>query len=319
MCGDAAVTSTYEKKIVWRFRYRHHRHDTSRVCEVIEILAGADVERPIMARIMGGNVREHFALSLRERSPAEFQGVLGSPPVMVSQSDRPVPVKAARPGLFAWDVAKREEADMSCESGPMEEPGFDDCTVPETNVSVYDALYRRRMAWDFKDQPVPRDALAGMLDTAIWAPNHRLTEPWRFSTLEQGSTSLEKAAGLAHDFALQRSGNAQRAEATRGSLLKTPVIIYMYSTPGRDEEDTRENNASVCCAAHNIALAGVAGVAEGLAVTWETGGPTRLPDPAKTLGAEDDWDLATMLSIGYPAEDPPSQRIPVSNFVQRLE
>ena len=112
------------------------------------------------------------------------------------------------------------------------------------------------------------------------------------------------------------AANARRAEATRDSLLKTPVIIYMYSTPGRDEEGTRENYAAVCCAAHNIALAGVA---EGLAVTWETGGPTRHPDLAKTLGAEADWELATMLSIGYPAEDPPSKRTPVSNFVQWLE
>ena len=205
---------------------------------------------------------------------------------------------------------------MSSEHRPTEKLGFDNCTVPDTDVSVYAALYRRRMAWTFKDQLVPRDALARMLDTAIWAPNHRLTEPWRFFILEQGSAALEQVAGMAHDFALQRSGNAQRAGATRDSLLRTPVVIYMYSTPGRDEEGTRENYASVCCAAQNIALAGVA---EGLAVTWETGGPTRHPDLAKTLGAEDDWELATMLSIGYPAEDPASLRTPVSNFVQWLE
>ena len=205
---------------------------------------------------------------------------------------------------------------MSSESRSTEKLGFDDCTVPETGVSVYEALYRRRMAWTFKDQPVARDALARMLDTAVWAPNHRLTEPWRFFVLEQGSAALEHLAGMAHDFALQRSGNAQRAEATRDSLLKTPVVIFMYSTPGRDEEGTRENYAAVCCAAHNIALAGVA---EGLAVTWETGGPTRHPDLGRTLGAEDDWELATMLSIGYADEDPPSQRTPVSNFVQWLE
>ena len=205
---------------------------------------------------------------------------------------------------------------MSSESHSTEKLGFDDCTVPDTGVSVYEALYRRRMAWTFKDQPVARDALARMLDTAVWAPNHRLTEPWRFFVLEQGSAALEHLAGMAHDFALQRSGNAQRAEATRDSLLKTPVVIFMYSTPGRDEEGTRENYAAVCCAAHNIALAGVA---EGLAVTWETGGPTRHPDLGRTLGAEDDWELATMLSIGYADEDPPSQRTPVSNFVQWLE
>ena len=205
---------------------------------------------------------------------------------------------------------------MSSESARTEKLGFDDCTVPETSTSVYEALYRRRMVWDFTDQPVPREALDRMLDTAVWAPNHRLTEPWRFFVLEKGSAALEKVAGLASDFAMQRSGNAQRAEATRESLLKTPVLIYMYSTPGRDEEGTKENYAAVCCAAHNIALAGVA---EGLAVTWETGGPTRHPELGMALGAEDDWTLATMLSIGYPAEAPDSQRTPVANFVRWLE
>ena len=122
---------------------------------------------------------------------------------------------------------------MSCESGHMEEPGFDDCTVPETNVSVYDALYRRRMAWDFKDQPVPRDALARMLDIAIRAPNHRLTETWRFFILEQGSTALEKVAGLAHDFAHRRSGNAQRAEAILRLVAQDPVDHHILHSRTR--------------------------------------------------------------------------------------
>jgi nitroreductase len=205
---------------------------------------------------------------------------------------------------------------VSSDSGSTGKLRFDDCTVPETTVSVYEALYRRRMAWDFRDQPVPRDALDRMLDTAVWAPNHRLTEPWRFFILERGSAATERVAGLAYDFALQRSGNERRAEATRDSLLKTPVLIYAYSTPGRDEEGSRENYASVCCSAHNMALAGVP---EGLAVTWETGGPTRHPDLANTLGAEDDWTLATMLSVGYPAEDPLSERTPVDSFVRWLD
>ena len=58
---------------------------------------------------------------------------------------------------------------MSSESGHTEKLGFDECTVPETNVSVYEALYRRRMAWNFKDQPVPKEALARMLETRLGA------------------------------------------------------------------------------------------------------------------------------------------------------
>ena len=191
-----------------------------------------------------------------------------------------------------------------------------ECTVPETNVSVYEALYQRRMAWSFKDQAVPREVLDRLLETAVWAPNHRLTEPWRVFVLEKGSQALEKAADLAHDFRMQAQGNQQRADATRQSMMDTPVIMYLYYTPGRDEEGTKENYASVCCAAQNMALAGVA---EGLAVTWETGGPTRHPDLGKALGAEDGWMLATMLSIGYPDEEPPSTRTPVSNFVHWLD
>ncbi len=205
---------------------------------------------------------------------------------------------------------------MANDSDSAEKLGFDDCTVPETNVSVYEALYRRRMAWNFRDEKVPREALDRMLATAVWAPNHRLTEPWRFFIIEKGSAASEKVAGLAYDFALQRSGNERRAEGTRDSLLNTPVLIYAYSIPGRDDEGTKENYASVCCAAHNMALAGVA---EGLSVTWETGGPTRHPDLGKTLGAEDDSILATMLSIGYPAEEPHSERTPVTNFVRWLD
>jgi nitroreductase len=193
---------------------------------------------------------------------------------------------------------------------------IDEVDIPVTDVSIYEALYRRRMSWRFQDEPIQREAVERMVEAAVWAPNHRLTEPWRFFILEKGSAAAEKVAGLAHDFALQRSGNEQRAAATRDSLLKTPVLIYAYSTPGRDEEGTKENYASVCCAAQNMALAGVA---EGLAVTWETGGPTRHPDLAQTLGAEGDWTLATMLSVGYPAENPRSERTPVSNFVRWLD
>ena len=61
----------------------------------------------------------------------------------------------------------------------------------------------------------------------------------------------------------------RRAAAAREKVLAPPYIIYAYATPGPDEKTTRENYAAVCCAVQNIALAGAA---EGLAVTWDTGG-----------------------------------------------
>jgi nitroreductase len=157
--------------------------------------------------------------------------------------------------------------------------------IPHTQVSVYQALYDRRMAWKFKDEPVPKEAIERMLDAAVWAPNHRLTEPWRFFVLEKGSVARQKAADLAYEFALQRNNDPIRAERARQAVLEPPVLVYVYCVPGPHEEVSRENYAAVCCAVQNISLAGVA---EGLAVTWETGGPTRHPNLRAILGPAED-------------------------------
>ena len=93
------------------------------------------------------------------------------------------------------------------------------------------------------------------------------------------------------------------------------MLIYVYSAPGQSDEATKENYASTICAAYNVSLAGAA---EGLTVTWETGGATRHPKLKETLGAEEEWDLAAMLSIGEPDEDIVTQRTPAQQFVKWL-
>jgi len=169
------------------------------------------------------------------------------------------------------------------------------------------------MAWQFKDEAVPKGAVERMLEAAVWAPNHRLTEPWRFFVVDAASPLRQTLGDQAYEVSMERRGDPKRADASRKSVLDAPLLIYVYCVPGPDDETTQENYASVCCAAHNISLAGVA---EGLAVTWETGGATRHAKLKETLGAGEDWVLATMLSIGVPAESPASSRTPVANFVR---
>ena len=51
---------SFEKKIVWASHYP--RHDTTSAWDAIETLARADVDRPVIARMLGGNAREQFGL-----------------------------------------------------------------------------------------------------------------------------------------------------------------------------------------------------------------------------------------------------------------
>jgi nitroreductase len=191
----------------------------------------------------------------------------------------------------------------------------DSVDVPATDLSVYQAIYRRRMAWRFKDTPVAREVVGRILDTAVWAANHRLTEPWRFFVIEKNTETREKVTQLAYDHSLEGNGGKGRAEAARKKVLEPPVLIYVYSKPGDNEEATRENYASVCCAVQNMSLAAVA---EGLTVTWETGRTTRSPQLRKVLGAKKKWQMVGALSIGIPDEELNPPRTPVSQFTSWL-
>ncbi len=194
-------------------------------------------------------------------------------------------------------------------------------SVPQTQTSVYDAIFGRRMSKEFTDAPVPQAVLGRMFDAAIWAPNHRLTEPWRFFVLQPGSEARSQVAQLAWQVAYDKVANPNplqkqaSADAAKDRVMNAPAVVYAYSVPGRDDETTRENYASVCCAVHNMALAAVA---EGFVLDWSTGSVTQHPQLAQTLGAENDWAMVGALFIGKPATMPASRRSASTNVVQWL-
>ena len=196
-----------------------------------------------------------------------------------------------------------------------------DVSIPASSVSVYDAIFRRRMSKEFTDDPVSNETLNRLFDAAVWAPNHRLTEPTRFIVLEKGSDARARVAELAAEVAHRNVVNpnpAQKqrsADASRSRVLDAPAAIYVYSVPGDNEEVTRENYATACCAVQNMALAAVA---EGLTLDWSTGGVTKHERLCETLGAEPDWAMVGALFIGKAKVVPNSRRRPSSEVVSWL-
>ena len=196
-----------------------------------------------------------------------------------------------------------------------------DVSIPDTGTSVYDAIFTRRSAKTFTDEPVPDATVNRLFDAAVWAPNHRLTDPTRFFALRKDGDTRRRVAELAAELAYERVVNpnpAQKrrsADTTRARVLDAPAAVYVYCVPGDNEEVTRENYATACCAVQNIALAAVA---EGLHVDWTTGGVTQHPDLAATLGAEPDWQMVGALFIGKATVVPNSRRRPASEVAAWL-
>ena len=197
-----------------------------------------------------------------------------------------------------------------------------DVVAPASSVSVYDAIFRRRNVKEFTGEPVSDETLERLFSTAVWAPNHRLTEPTRFFAIRKDSPMRQKIADVAWQTAYDGIVNpnpAQKqrsADASRDRVLNAPAMVYVYSLDGDNDEVTQENYATSCCAVQNIALAAVA---EGLYLDWSTGGLTKLPDLAQTLGADEDWTMVGVVFIGKSDAVPNTQRMPHSEVVSWLE
>lgn len=183
------------------------------------------------------------------------------------------------------------------------------------SIPVIDAIRRRRTVRVFLDRPVARESLERMLDAARWAPNHRLTFPWRFFVLEKGGPGRARVAELTGEWTYENNPQlpepkrTQTAQAAAQEVLNAPAFMFAYALPGPSEEVTRENYAAVCIAVQNLQLAAVA---EGLAVGWSTGKPARHAGLPKALGADPSWQMVGALYIGYPAVEPRPQRPEIS-------
>ena len=197
-----------------------------------------------------------------------------------------------------------------------------DLEAPASSVSVYEAIFKRRNVKEFTGDAVSDETLGRLFSAAIWAPNHRLTEPTRFFAIRKDSAMRRKIAEVAWQTAYDGVANPnprqkqRSADASRDRVLNAPAMVYVYSLGGDNEEVVQENYATACCAVQNM---GLAAVAEGLYLDWSTGGLTKLPGLAQTLGADEDWTMVGVIFIGKADSIPNTQRRPHSEVVSWLE
>ncbi len=189
-------------------------------------------------------------------------------------------------------------------------------------MDVVEAIRTRRTIAKFRPDPVPADDLTRLLALGVWAPNHHLTEPWRFIVL-----GPQMRPRLAERYAAWRMDKAPaedtarreriREESTR-QFLANPTIVAVAVTLDGDEQRRREDYAATCCAIQNVQLAAWA---EGVGVKWSTSGVIRDSLAYALLGLEPArYELVALLYIGYPAEIPARERkLPLELVVRWTE
>lgn len=180
-------------------------------------------------------------------------------------------------------------------------------------ATVAATIRARRTVKQFLPQPVPRAQIAQLIDLAVYAPNHRLTEPWRFYVLDgPARTRLGEIAAEITAAKITGAGGDPTAAARKGAeaaatWAAVPTLLYVTSLRSDNPEIDEENYGAVCCAIQNLMLAAQAA---GLGTSWSSGAVAAAPALHELVGARAGERMVGLLRLGYldPAQTPPTAR-----------
>ncbi len=176
-------------------------------------------------------------------------------------------------------------------------------------MDTYDAINRRVSARSFTPDPVPRSVVERLLAAAVRAPNHKLTEPWRFAVLTGASVARFadlKRAYRAIKFPDPAAPDAAKAiEKTWREARETPAFVVVMCVESDDPVRQEEDLAATNMATENLLIAATA---EGLGTYVRTGGIMREPAVRELVRAPDDHRIVAIVSLGRPAEPPQPKR-----------
>lgn len=177
------------------------------------------------------------------------------------------------------------------------------------DMDITEAIESRRSIGVVKKDAVPREKVEQILESAIHAPNHKITEPWRFHVFAgKGRGEFAKARAETAHLMAEAEGEdedliAGRISRERKKAFRSPVVIAVISKAGRDEVETLENYGACCAAVQNMQLTAHS---LGLAAMWRTGPVAYHEHMRRFFGLEDGDGITAYLYVGYP--DAPETR-----------
>ena len=161
-------------------------------------------------------------------------------------------------------------------------------------METYEAIMTRRSVPVVSDAAIDKRWIERLLDAAVRAPNHHLTQPWRFIVLT-GRALQEFADAWA--AGAQREG--KDPEAARSKALRAPVIICVVERPKGHlpKVSEIEEHHATGAALQNILLAAHD---MGLGAMMRTGPAAYIPEVRRHLGLEEGELIAGFIYLGHP-------------------
>lgn len=188
-------------------------------------------------------------------------------------------------------------------------PSFESQAVRE----LAELIRGRRTINLYLQTPVPDELVREAIDAAVWAPNHHVTEPWRFYLL--GPATIARTVELERQTVTERKG-PKAGDFKAKQWAEKPGWLVVTCRRSEDELMQREDYAACSAAIQNLLLyLWQAGVGS----KWTTGPITRDPRFLELLGIDADEEFVVgLVWYGYAKVTPTQKRRPGGEVLTEL-
>lgn len=171
-------------------------------------------------------------------------------------------------------------------------------------MELEQAIRSRRTHKAFGPEPVAPEVLQELFELARWAPNHNLTDPWRFRVL--GPRTLARLKALAEE----------RSPGSGGKLDRAPTLVVASVLCAGDEAQQADDLLATAVAAYLVLLAAHG---RGLAGYWRSVPLLDSPAGREALALDPAERPIGLLHLGWPRQEQRvPERAPVADFARYL-
>lgn len=176
------------------------------------------------------------------------------------------------------------------------------------DLAAFDALIKNRRSvfqQDYSGEAVDDLIVKKILEAALWAPSHKLTQPWRFHVFTgAGVKTLAEKQAAVYKKVTEADGT-YREERYQNlitkPLLSSHIIAVIMKRDEKKSVPEIEELGAVFCAVENLYLATTA---YGIGGYLSTGGITYFEEAKKLFELQPDDKLIGFFHLGIPKRTP---------------
>lgn len=172
----------------------------------------------------------------------------------------------------------------------------------------------------YSERKVHKEQIELLLNNAIWAPSHGLTQPWRFKVfMGEGKTRLGE---FMRDLYIKKTPSDEVNAIKLGRNTNRPakasaVIAICMERQASEKIPEIEEIAAVACAVQNMHLTATA---YGLGGFWSTPKLAYTDEMKQFLDIGEKDRCLGLFYIGYPGEEwPKGQRKPIEYVTEWIQ